>query len=464
MKTLIYALLLCLVCATTALAGELSPFMDINEVLRIGVEADTLYFMSGNGYRQYNRKTGQWQLLLADFNEQSPYGENNIYGNNELSAKVPDWYTPRHSAIAMAEADGYQYLLVHRIGEVEAVADEIIDCQRKKVYSLPFMNCQVLATDGQYLWAGCKRGIIRIDIRSGERTDYIVFPRFDRIAGWVDCGPLRYIASREGLLFAYNPATGAIEQVVVPENIKRRFFLYENDAEYYSNYDSRSTQPGRLLQQTWIMTNPVVAHGKVYVGVMSGMLYGLAGAVLEYEPRSGNWNYHALPVNLALRSLLVANDRIWCIGNHIAMDEGGCYPVGGIAAITDTGAVITFPDINVPIIGHNIKGSALTLFSAEGYRESSFEHNGLAQIMRINMATLSITDSRAVELATTACGEFIPLRFTLSEAEEEALRLWRVRMRMVAVPRPRVPILSPADLATNSYCGSNEMLYYYVKP
>ncbi|MCL6613761.1 MAG: hypothetical protein K6U03_03950 [Firmicutes bacterium] len=448
-------------CAYTSEQKDgLFPFRDLNDVIRISAGNDGIKFYSANGIRVYSH--GRWSFGVTRQEYPSRYGngpeETRLPKYQDI--KLPDWYIKWTYAEAVAQyrLGNEEFILVRNADEgAVCTCVDIIDVSGGKVYRLEACVAGVLYVDATDIWIGHARGLIRIDRKTGRRTNIYTLPRFTEIRGVTEHAGIRYVATDDAFLAV--DAAGSIEQLEIPADILARALPDHEQARDRVSPDVFATPNNTVPKMSY--TNPVVWEDLLYVGAVpiseeGGYATGRS-LLLSYDPAAGTWSGRELGEHFGLHRLVLHGGRLWCFGHWYEWYEGGDYSFwGGLAVLDKNGNLTQIPALEgVPIGGYRFEADGLAVSTYKKFESGltyfspgeMHEPDDLTKsnyICRLSLDTLEVIGYE--KLGDEAS---VPAGFNQVELDREAARQqvegWFVRLRVVEVPGEAPLVLTRAD-------------------
>jgi hypothetical protein len=421
---------------TSAASAESSraPFRDLNEIVTIAREGQTIRFDTPNGLLRFDPRDESWDVVVNDAEGPPPADVPGVDCRDPRQpSPLPAWYECSSYTAVVARQDADAWLLVSRADEgVYPSGDHVVDVAGRTVYALPPQRSRALLVTDSDVWVGHARGVTRIRRATGRRNDYVALPNAREISGWVENRGVRYVTTTDGALLALAPS-GEISLLSPPPELLR-----VHDAAYDFGYESPWSADLR-----WRFTNPVVRGDGLYFGAFAGDWAWhwpqTDSLLLRYGLADGAWSARLLPPKMRVRKLLEERGRLWLLGNWVFWGEGGeLSDWGGIAELTADDRIVEVRGCaGIPIVSWLAEEEAISFLGATG--EPRF--------LRHSRCTIGLAEPlytpkwRALATGSPEIAQHPPRTFQLSEAEREGLSSWRVRPSVVAVEGRSVEIL-----------------------
>lgn len=416
-------------------------FVDLNAVYAVEADDKTVQLVGREGTRVLDLNTGKWSFTRRKYTGPDIYAIDYRDDLDALKIQLPEWYdklpTLEHHAYdfvwARCRQEDQEYLLVSNV-----YVEDVVDLSAGLVYRMPHQGSRFMVVRGDTIWLGGRHGIARLKLAAGRRSLYICPPRFEKVAGWVDDGNLRFVTSCEGDFMVIDTKKHAVKLLMLPEYLICQAFY------------PGASKPGS--GPLWF-SNPVSLKGKIYFAAQDED----HSAILSYDTEGRTWDHIDLPREMKGNlELILTGDTIWCAGGGVWGDgEGGdTQEFGGVAAVTTGNKVKVFPTLlGVPITGYLITAGTIIFQSAKGldcyppvtgdrsnqpekYRQTDFR----CAILLDTLEVLVYSPSKADEIASLLIETGKP-KVIMDDAETS----WLFRPAMEEVPGRPIDILRAGE-------------------
>jgi len=196
-------------------------FADLNTIVGIEQNGNIITFNTLSGTKTFDIENEQWSY--------NPISKSNIKNNTSTSynfyslprkkINLPTWYqgTTYNKVVYTDSETDYSFILTAHAGEgATYFKQNLIEIDNKKVYEFPFEEMTNFLVMDNYIWIGSRFGIVKINRKTNERTDYVTLPAFLTITNYYDSTYNIFFTDKHYGLFSYSKSDHTVASL---ENI-----------------------------------------------------------------------------------------------------------------------------------------------------------------------------------------------------------------------------------------------------
>lgn len=198
-------------------------FVDLNTIVGIEQNRNIITFNTLNGTKTLDIENEQWSYNPISISniKNNALNNYNFYNLPRKKIDLPTWYqSSTYNKVVYTDREtDYSWILTAHAGEGATYSKQnLIEVNSKKVYEFPFEEMTNFLIMDNYIWIGSRFGIVKINRKTNERTDYVSLPAFLTITNYYESTNDIFYTDKHYGLFSYNKSD---QTVVSLENINK---------------------------------------------------------------------------------------------------------------------------------------------------------------------------------------------------------------------------------------------------
>lgn len=308
--------------ASVAFAEQPQPFSNLNTMLAVEKDGNSIRFTAAGGQKTLNLANGAWSYVPSTTNISEPIDAWHKKGAQSKEI-VPSWaphLSPYYiTTFPRGATKDSPWLLIEEGNEAGAsVRQHLLDVLGKRSFLLPLDGYFDFAIAAGHAFLISPFGVSDLDLNTGSRIEYWTLPITNDIQGLVqNDGAIYYLTAHYGLFKVASPQNAI--------SFAASFSPYIREGYRFSGLVSHE-------HKLYVLANKYGSYGKFW----NYLSKDTECLLLAYDPKSERITEYKTGIEYS-DNLKVSENWIYGWGHHIDMGDGGSTSYGGAFRFIATG-------------------------------------------------------------------------------------------------------------------------------